>query len=45
MPTPVRTGVTDEELQEALLHLAFYAGWPNAMDATTELKGIVEGEE
>lgn len=37
-------GVTDEELQEALLHLAFYAGWPNGMAATSVLKGIVEGE-
>lgn len=37
-------GVTDEELKEALLHLAFYAGWPNGMGATTVLKGIVEGE-
>ena len=37
-------GVTDEELQEALLHLAFYAGWPNGMGATSVLKGIVEDE-
>ena len=34
--------VTDEELQEALLHLAFYAGWPNGMGATGVLKSIVE---
>ncbi|MEU6658892.1 carboxymuconolactone decarboxylase family protein [Streptomyces sp. NPDC046821] len=38
-------GVTDEELQEALLHLAFYTGWPNGMGAMTVLKGIVEGGE
>ncbi|QCX28012.1 carboxymuconolactone decarboxylase family protein [Nocardioides jishulii] len=38
-------GVTDEELKEALLHLAFYSGWPNAMGATTLLKSIVESEE
>lgn len=37
-----QNGVTDEELQEALLHLAFYTGWPNGMAATTMLKGIVE---
>lgn len=37
-------GVTDEELQEALLHLAFYAGWPNGMGATSVLKNIVEDE-
>ena len=40
-----RNGVTDEELQEALLHLAFYAGWPNGMGATAVLKQIVENEE
>lgn len=39
-----QNGVTDEELKEALLHLAFYAGWPNGMDATTVLKSIVEKE-
>ncbi len=26
-----QNGVTDDELKEALLHLAFYAGWPNGM--------------
>lgn len=39
-----QNGVTDEELQEALLQLAFYAGWPNGMGATTVLKDIIEGE-
>lgn len=37
-------GVTDEELKEALLHLAFYAGWPNGMGATGVLKDIIENE-
>jgi 4-carboxymuconolactone decarboxylase len=37
-----QNGVTDEELKEALLHLAFYAGWPNGMGATSVLKGLVE---
>lgn len=40
-----QNGVTDEELKEALLHLAFYAGWPNGMGATTVLKNIVEKED
>lgn len=40
-----QNGVTDEELKEALLHLAFYAGWPNGMGATTVLKNIIEGGE
>jgi 4-carboxymuconolactone decarboxylase len=33
-----RNGVTDEELKEAILHLAFYTGWPNGMSAMTVLK-------
>lgn len=37
-------GVTDEELKEALLHLAFYAGWPNGMGATSVLKDVIEGD-
>src|ERR1700712_2716264 len=39
-----RNGVADEELKEALLQLAFYTGWPNAMGATTVLKNIIEHE-
>jgi 4-carboxymuconolactone decarboxylase len=39
-----RNGVTDEELEESLLQLAFYAGWPNGMGATTVLKNIVEDD-
>lgn len=40
-----QNGVTDDELKEALLHLAFYAGWPNGMAATTVLKSIVEKDD
>lgn len=39
-----QNGVTDEELKEALLHLAFYSGWPNGMGATAVLKNIIEKE-
>lgn len=39
-----RNGVTDEELTEALLHLAFYSGWPNGMSATTVLKNIIDSD-
>ena len=39
-----RNGVTDEELKEALLQLAFYAGWPNGMGATTVLKNIIDND-
>ena len=29
----VQNGVTKQELIEAITHLAFYSGWPNAMSA------------
>ncbi|MCE4942106.1 carboxymuconolactone decarboxylase family protein [Streptomyces albulus] len=35
-------GLTVEELSEAITHLAFYAGWPNAVTAITQLKKIVD---
>ena len=40
-----RNGVTNDELKEALQQLAFYAGWPNGMGATSVLKIVTEGEE
>lgn len=40
-----QNGVTEEELKEALLHLAFYSGWPNGMAAMTVLKKIVEDQK
>jgi alkylhydroperoxidase/carboxymuconolactone decarboxylase family protein YurZ len=33
-------GLTQDELAEALTHLAFYAGWPSGMAALTQLKTI-----
>jgi 4-carboxymuconolactone decarboxylase len=38
----LENGLTEDELVAALTHLAFYAGWPNAMSAITELKKIIE---
>ncbi|MGW4565402.1 carboxymuconolactone decarboxylase family protein [Streptomyces sp. NPDC004561] len=35
-------GLAVEELSEAITHLAFYAGWPNAMTAITQLKKIAD---
>ena len=35
-------GLTKDELVHAITHLAFYAGWPNAMTAITVLKKITE---
>jgi 4-carboxymuconolactone decarboxylase len=34
------SGVTPRELSEAITHLAFYAGWPNAMLAVSVAKDI-----
>jgi len=39
-----QNGVSDDELKEALLHLAFYSGWPNGMGSTAVLKSIIEKE-
>jgi len=33
-------GVTEEELVEAITHLAFYAGWPSAMSAAGVAKEV-----
>jgi 4-carboxymuconolactone decarboxylase len=35
-----QNGVTQEELVEALTHLAFYAGWPSAVTAATVAKEV-----
>ena len=42
-PRAIENGVTREELIELITHLAFYAGWPNAMSAigrARELLGV-----
>jgi 4-carboxymuconolactone decarboxylase len=33
-------GLTEDELKEAIIHLAFYAGWPRAMSAITVAKNV-----
>jgi 4-carboxymuconolactone decarboxylase len=33
-------GLTPAELSETITHLAFYAGWPNAMSAVAAAKGV-----
>jgi 4-carboxymuconolactone decarboxylase len=38
----IENGLTVDELVEAITHLAFYAGWPNAMTAINQLKAIAE---
>ncbi|MGW3507273.1 carboxymuconolactone decarboxylase family protein [Streptomyces sp. NPDC000994] len=38
----LENGLSVEELSEAITHLAFYAGWPNAMTAINHLKKLAE---
>jgi 4-carboxymuconolactone decarboxylase len=38
----VENGVKKEELIEAITHLAFYSGWPNAMSAVMVAKELFE---
>jgi 4-carboxymuconolactone decarboxylase len=33
-------GLTQDELKEVIIHLAFYAGWPRAMSAITVAKTV-----
>ncbi len=33
-------GLTETELKEVIMHLAFYAGWPRAMSAITVAKRV-----
>lgn len=36
----IENGVSQEELVELITHLAFYAGWPNAMSAAQRAKAL-----
>lgn len=38
----LRNGVTAAEIVEVITHLAFYAGWPNAMSAMAVARMILE---
>lgn len=40
LQSALENGVTEDELIEALTHLAFYAGWPKAMSAMAVAKTI-----
>jgi 4-carboxymuconolactone decarboxylase len=37
-----QNGVTEEELIESITHLAFYAGWPNAVTAVAVAKEVFQ---
>jgi 4-carboxymuconolactone decarboxylase len=41
VPFALENGVTQQELVELVTHLAFYAGWPNAMSALTRLRELL----
>jgi len=38
----MNNGLTSAEIGEAISHIAFYAGWPNAFSAMTVAKGVFE---
>jgi 4-carboxymuconolactone decarboxylase len=40
-----QNGATEQELIEAITHLAFYAGWPKAMSAMTVAKNIFAADK
>lgn len=40
-PRALENGVTKNELVELITHMAFYAGWPNAMSAVTKAKELL----
>jgi 4-carboxymuconolactone decarboxylase len=44
-PNAIRNGVTEEELVEAITHLAFYVGWPNAMSSVNRAKVLFAKKE
>ena len=39
-----RNGLTESEIKEVIIHLAFYAGWPRAMSAMLVAKRIFDEE-
>jgi 4-carboxymuconolactone decarboxylase len=41
-PKAIENGVTQEELIEAITHLAFYVGWPSAISAANRVKALFE---
>ena len=39
-PRAIENGVTADELVELITHMAFYAGWPNAMSAVAKAREL-----
>ncbi|MGH7193910.1 MAG: carboxymuconolactone decarboxylase family protein, partial [Candidatus Saccharimonadales bacterium] len=42
LPFAKQNGASEDELIEVITHLAFYAGWPNAMSAAAIVKDLFE---
>ena len=45
LPNAIKNGVTEEELVEAITHLAFYVGWPSAMSAINKAKELFDNTD
>ncbi|MFG2218838.1 MULTISPECIES: carboxymuconolactone decarboxylase family protein [unclassified Streptomyces] len=41
----LENGLSRTELSEAITHLAFYTGWPNAMGAAARLKAVLDAAQ
>jgi 4-carboxymuconolactone decarboxylase len=42
LPNAVKNGLNEQKLIEAITHLAFYSGWPNAMSCMAVAKELFE---
>jgi 4-carboxymuconolactone decarboxylase len=40
-----QNGLTETELKEMIIHLAFYAGWPRAMSAISLARTLFDGAD
>ena len=45
IPNALKNGVTRDEVIEVITHLAFYAGWPNAMNAVQLAQELLAKED
>jgi 4-carboxymuconolactone decarboxylase len=41
IPMGLANGLTEEEIKEAITHVAFYAGWPRAVSALTRAQQML----
>lgn len=41
----LRNGITMKEMEEVMIHLAFYAGWPSAVQATRIFHDLVAAQK